>query len=511
MMLRRHVILSILLVFCLVAAVAEQVAATSLSIPVTPLSSEMRSLPITVYWMDSGVCSQEERNAIKNALDVALGILAGGAAELESEYPEGFQGFSSFKFKKVSDMDSARIVVTDARIEEGGSGRTIVVYGGDGKIYSSKIEIDCETASIGGDLLVTVILHELGHALGLDHTDFLEYNGIEELMYWVLTSPMVYPSTLDFYAIYQLVIKGYEGSSVSLPDWLPYGQVTPQGLILPEEGEGQEESGGEESGEGGEEESGGGGGTTEEEGATLSELEEKYEDLEEKYDSLSNTVVNLKNDVETLEDRVDELEERVDELEEGLEALENETATLEEGLNATEIALTNHTQQIVQLMQEVTWLNETLSRVNKTLPQLEDLLERISLLEGRLENLTLSFESFVEQMNNTQQEWLKKFASLEERQEASEKALEDQERALSEKITGVSQQLNDTKSELDLLRLRLMELKKEVEARDQEIIRLRRCGLFLFLLLLVSIILAAAGLSRASKAKKAVALLTGEG
>ena len=43
---RGRVLLSILLAFCLVAAVAEQVAAASLSMPVNPLSSEMRSLPI---------------------------------------------------------------------------------------------------------------------------------------------------------------------------------------------------------------------------------------------------------------------------------------------------------------------------------------------------------------------------------------------------------------------------------------------------------------------------------
>ena len=493
MTMRGRVILSILLAFCLVATVAEQVAAASLSIPVHPLSSGMRSLPIKVYWMDSGACTLEERNAMKEALDIALGILAAGASELESEYPDGFDGFSSLRFKKVSDMDSAQIVVTDADIEEGAAGRAVVIYA-DGKIVASKVEINCATASAGDEILVSVTLHELGHALGLGHTSFSKYNGIEELMYEVLASPMVYPSTLDFYALYQLIIKGYAGSSVSLPTWLPYGQVTPQGLILPEE-------------EGGEE--GGGGGETTEEGTTIEELERKYEDLKEKYDSLSDTVVDLKNDVKTLEDRVDELEERVDELEEGLEILENEAITLEEGLNATEVVLVNHTQQITQLMQEVTWLNETLSRVNETLPQLEDLLERISLLEGRLENLSLSFENFVERMNHTQQEWSKKLTSLEESQESLEKTVEAQGKQFSEKISGISQRLNNTRSDVSELKLKLVELEKELEARDQEIIRLRRCGLILFILLVTSIILAAVGLSRASKAKKAVALLMG--
>jgi len=106
------------------------VAATSLSIPVYPLSPEMRSLPIKVYWMDSGACTQEERDAIREALDMALGILAGGAAELESEYPDGFQGFSSFGFVKVSDAGSAQIIVTDADLGVIGGRATLTSLGG---------------------------------------------------------------------------------------------------------------------------------------------------------------------------------------------------------------------------------------------------------------------------------------------------------------------------------------------------------------------------------------------
>jgi len=496
-MLRRRVILSILLAFCLVAVVAEQVAAASLSIPVHPLSSEMRSLPIKVYWMDSGACTLEERNAMKEALDIALGILAAGASELESEYPDGFDGFSSLRFKKVSDMDSAQIVVTDADIEEGAAGRAIVIYA-DGKIVASKVEINCATASAGDEMLVSVTLHELGHALGLGHTSFSKYNGVEELMHEVLASPMVYPSTLDFYALYQLVIKGYAGSSVSLPTWLPYGQVTPQGLILPEEEEGEE---------GGEEE--GGGGETTEEGTTIEELERKYEDLKEKYDSLSDTVVDLGNDVQKIEERLDELEQRVDELEESVEILENETTTLEERANATEDTLIEYEQQITQLKQEVAWLNETLSRLNESLPQLESLMEELSLLEESLGNLSMSFEKLVEQVNYTQREWSKKFSSLAEKQESLEKTVEAQGKQFSENMLSVSQQLNNTRSDVNELKLKLVELEKELEARDQEIMRLRRCGLIIFILLVTSIILAAVGLSRASKAKKAVALLIG--
>ena len=76
-------------------------------------------------------------------------------------------------------------------------------------------------------------------------------------------------------------------------------------------------------------------------------------------------------------------------------------------------------------------------------------------------------------------------------------------------LIGVSQRLNNTISDVDELKLKVMELEKELEIRDQEIAQLLKWGLILSLLLLVSMILAAAGLSRASKARKAIALLTG--
>jgi len=421
--------------------------------------------------MDSGACTQEERDAIREALDMALGILAGGAAELESEYPDGFQGFSSFGFVKVSDAGSAQIIVTDADLGVIG-GRAALTSLGGRIVPPSRVEISCDAASAGADILISIILHELGHALGLGHASFSEYNGVRELMYEVLTSPMTYPSTLDFYAIYQLFIRGYEGGSVSLPDWLPYAQVTRQGLMMPqEEGEGWE-----------------GGGGAAEEATTLQELERKYEDLRRKYDSLSDTVINLGNDVQRIEERLDELERRVEGLEERVDALGNETAILGERVNAAEGVLSNHTQQIARL-------NESLSRL--------DGLERmLSLLEDSVGRLNTSFEEFVERMNYTQHEWLRKLSSLAERQGSLGKEVEAQGRWFDEKVSSISQRLDDTRSDVEKLKLKVVELEKELEARNQEIMRLRRCGLILSILFLASIMLAAVGLSRASKAMK---------
>ena len=480
MMMLKKIALPILLIFLLVSATTTLVAATSLTIPTIPLSSEMRSLPIKVSWVDSGACTQEEVDAIKNALDIALGILAGGASKLENEYPEGFQGFSSFKFEKTSDASSAQIIVTDADLERIGGQATIRTSGGK-VIPPSRVEISCDAVSAGTDALTSIIMHELLHALGLGHTSFSEYSGIKELMYKVLTDPKTYPSTLDFYAVYQLVIKGYGGDSVSLPEWLPYGQVTPQKLILPEEeSQEQEESGGE---------------TTEE--ATLEELERKYENLENKYDSLSNAVADLRDDVQEIEERLDELEERVSDLEENVSVLKNETATLEERLNATESTLINHTQRIA-------WLNESVSRLGKSLEQLDGLEERLAHVEEELGGLNGVMERLMAQLSYVQSEWSRKFSNLSESQKLLEDKLEAQQKQFNKEILSISQQLNYTKSDIEDLRLKVMELEKELQNREREIMRLRRCGLFLLALLIVSIVIAAIALRRTSKAAKAV-------
>ena len=74
----------------------------------------------------------------------------------------------------------------------------------------------------------------------------------------------------------------------------------------------------------------------------------------------------------------------------------------------------------------------------------------------------------------------------------------------NKEILTISQQLDYTKSDIEDLRLKVMELEKELQNREREIMRLRRCGSFLFGLLIVSIVIAAIALRRASKAAKAV-------
>ena len=109
-------------------------------------------------------------------------------------------------------------------------------------------------------------------------------------------------------------------------------------------------------------------------------------------------------------------------------------------------------------------------------------------------------------MNYTQYEWLSNFSNITKKQKLLEEMMKDQRSQFSEKISGISQQLDDTRSDVEELKSKITELEKQLEARELEIMRLRRCSLIFFILLIISITLAAVGLSRASKAKKAVSL-----
>ena len=83
--------------------------------------------------------------------------------------------------------------------------------------------------------LLSVMNHELGHALGLGHTE-LTY----DLMYHSSASvPIPYPSTLNLYAIYVLTRNSLTsnnpnfGKPVTLPASIPYVEWRP-GMAVPE-------------------------------------------------------------------------------------------------------------------------------------------------------------------------------------------------------------------------------------------------------------------------------------
>ncbi len=447
------ILASSVLLICLAVLMVGQASAAALSIPVFPLSEEMRDLPIRVYWMD-GVCAPEQRKIIKDGVNIALGVLAGGASVLAGEYPEGFAGFEFFRFMMISTAESAQIIVTDANI--GTTGKTTLLSLGGRIVPPVRVELGCDLASIGIDAVVTIALHELGHALGLGHADFEEYNGVKELMYPVARQFM-YPSTLDLYAIYLLVIKGYSGSSISLPEWLPYAQVSPQSLVYPEIAKER---------------------VAEEEAVAVAELEKRLNELSNKLSSLENKVISLEDDIQVIERRIGELEERVG-------ALENSTLDLIRWANETEAAL------------EMCF--KDLSRLNESILQLSEALTGQSrYFDEKITELIMSLENLRGSLNEAHAKWSENFKTITERQNALEEKLRSQE----ERIQVLYERSRQMSSRMEELRLRISELEESLEERDLQIARLQSFGMILSIMLAATLAIAIAGLIQASRARK---------
>jgi hypothetical protein len=85
-----------------------------------------------------------------------------------------------------------------------------------------EINITTDSATANGLFVRNVAMHELGHAVGLDHAFQSWTTNGPELMYpQSATEQIVYPSTLDVYALTRLY-QGHYDQTVQLPTDIPY-------------------------------------------------------------------------------------------------------------------------------------------------------------------------------------------------------------------------------------------------------------------------------------------------
>jgi len=95
------------------------------------------------------------------------------------------------------------------------------------------ITVTTSSATASSLFVKDVVMHEFGHALGLGHASSPSTLNGPELMYYTSSkNEVVYPSTLDVYALTELY-RGVFSQSVQLPFDVPYVMLTEGTVPLP--------------------------------------------------------------------------------------------------------------------------------------------------------------------------------------------------------------------------------------------------------------------------------------
>ncbi|RLE42159.1 hypothetical protein DRJ16_05195 [Candidatus Woesearchaeota archaeon] len=152
------------------------------------------------------------------------------------EYPE-YAILGQVYFINATDRSDADIVLEVVRGIN--YSRAVVLYGGGVGVEAYRLQIVCWEGERYGDIeLFNVIMHEFLHTLGLGHAK-QQYTslGEVEVMRDVISDYITYPTTLDFYGLYQTYfgeLSYTENTLVELPSSIRYEMVVPYDIEIEE-------------------------------------------------------------------------------------------------------------------------------------------------------------------------------------------------------------------------------------------------------------------------------------
>jgi len=352
------------------------IEAQELWIEVIPLSSEMKKLPIKVYWKESKTCPAEFNEVLKKTLDVAMILLRKSIWRFMEENDGKYDKFIAFRLEYTDNPREAHIIITGDQLGEGVAGETWIATVKGKMVPPAQIYYDCEVVLKPLVPAFNVVLHELLHGLGLGHTYFDKVDDQWEIMAETKREgePTIYVSTLDLHALYQIWFKNYRRDKVSLPQDIEFREVKPYVV-------------------------------------ELEELKRIYEELHRKYGVLEEEVTSLKDDLKILEKRVENLERNVTVIRTKVSSLEEKAASLEKKAEILSESLETVSSEVSQVAEGLESVNTTMREwMGEVRGSIQTLSTRIFENQRSIQEhsqLLASQQEAIENLNSSLQEAMK--------------------------------------------------------------------------------------------------------
>jgi len=297
---------------------------------------------ILVYWNYSVPegCDRYKVLILFQALKEAQRILKSSIYRFISEHPNQFDELALLRFENVSDPRKAEVIYGVYVLEEGITGGAVTIYGD----RAWELHLDCKLAEMDYAIRLNVAMHELLHTLGVGHVHE------EEASFEVMGSAIeaYYPSTLDLFAIYQVMFEKKWNEPVTLPNTIRWEPVIPYTV-------------------------------------ELKQLRQKLSDLKEKTSSLQTQVVDLLNDVERLEEEKNTLLEENQRLNASLAYFQELVEKLEDRNADLELRLSEYEGLVSSLNRSLAEAYEEISAQREEIQNLKDVNQQLSLQLSELQ------------------------------------------------------------------------------------------------------------------------------